>query len=227
MDEVAAFAATVVSGVLAVVLLARGHAGGRAYLLAWGASLALFSVGSAALLAGAATSWTEGIFRVYYLAGGVLTVPLLGLGSVWLLAPGAGRAATIAVAAFCVAAIIAVLAADPRAPIPADEVPSGAEVWDPAPRAFAVAGNVSGTLVVVGGTLVSLARVLGRRRRGEVTPRDRRIFEANVLITVGVLVAASGGAFLFLGAAASKAVPLAGAAILIFAGYTRTAPLRT
>src|SRR5207244_3179102 len=35
--------------------------------------------------------WTPGLFRTYYLAGGVLTVAYLGGGSAWLLLPRRGR----------------------------------------------------------------------------------------------------------------------------------------
>lgn len=218
MDAAASAVAAAVSTVLAVVLLARAATRGRAHLGAWGVSLALFATGCAALFWGAARSWTPALFRTYYLAGAVLTVPMLGLGSMWLLAPRVAKGLTVVVGAFVVVASTVVVTADTRVAVPVEEVPEGRTLFEAPPRAFAVIGNAAGTLLVVGGTALSVARVLRRHR----TPRDSRHLQANLLICAGVLVAASGGLFLFLGDAASKAVPLALAAILIFAGYLRT-----
>src|SRR5919106_433665 len=83
-DTIAAAVATLLSATLATMILARGWGTRRAHLLAWGTSLGLFAVGSATLTFGSATSWTPALFRLYYAAGAVLTVPFLGLGSVWL-----------------------------------------------------------------------------------------------------------------------------------------------
>ena len=224
MDVAASAVAALVSAVAAAVLLARGIGRRRAHLVAWGVSLALFAVGCAAILWGSAASWTPAVFRTYYLAGAVLTVPILGLGSVWLLAPRVAKGLTVVVLAFCVVAALVVLTAGTRHPVPAHEVPEGRVLFDPPPRVFAVVGNVAGTLLVVGGTVGSIVRIVRRRRAGAEGPLDRRYLQANVLITVGVLAAASGGLLLFLGEAASKSVPLALAAVLIFAGYLRTVP---
>src|SRR5439155_27356926 len=104
----------------------------------------------------------------------------------------------------------------------ADAVPRGKPRSEAPPRVLAVIGSVAGTLLVVGGTVGAIVRIVRRRRRGTAAGADARFLQANVLIAGGVLVAASGGLFLFLGEAASKAVPLAVAAVLIFAGYLRT-----
>ena len=210
---------------LAAVLLQRGASARRAHLVAWGLSLALFAVGCAALLWGAAQHWTPAVFRTYYLAGAVLTVPVLGLGSVWLLAPRAARGFTVIVTAFVVIASIVVVTAALKAPLPATGVPEGKLVFKTEPRVFAVIGNVAGTLFVIAGTALSIVRIVRRRRDGTATPLDGRYVQSNLLIAAGTAVAASGGLFLFLGASASKAVPLAIAALLIFLGYARTAQM--
>jgi hypothetical protein len=226
LDTIAAAAATILSATLATMILTRGLGAQRAHLLAWGASLGLFAVGSAALTLGTAASWTPAIFRLYYAAGAVLTVPFLGLGSLWLHWPRAGRAAGAVVGAFSIAAVIVVGTATLREPVAPEGVPEGKELLGPWPRALAVTGNVVGTALVVSGTVRSIARVAARRRRATTSSTDRRMLQANLLITLGVVVAASGGAFLGLGEAASKAVPLAVAVSLIFAGYLRSQPPR-
>jgi hypothetical protein len=226
MNVAASAVATAVSVALAARLLAEGVRRRRPHLLCWGISLALFAIGCAALLWGAVAHWTPSLFRTYYLCGAVLTVPILGLGSVWLLAPRAAKGLTIVVGAFSLVAAVVVLTAATKAPVPADRVPEGKELFKAEPRVFAVLGNVAGTLLVVGGTAISAVRVVRRRRAGTTTELDGRYLQANLLIAAGTLVAASGGLFLFLGESASKAVPLALAAILIFAGYARSRPGR-
>src|SRR5205823_1760027 len=129
---------------------------------------------------------------------------------------------TVVVAAFTIVAIIVVVTAGLKAPVPLDKVPAGKDLFHTEPRVFAVIGNVAGTVLVIGGTVASIVRAVRRRRAGTATRLDRRYVESNVLVAVGTAVAASGGLFLFLGEAASKAVPLALAAALIFGGYLRS-----
>lgn len=83
---VAAVVATAVSGWFAVRLSQRFVAGGRTNLAmgAWSVSLAMFSIASAALLAGVVVGFTPAVFRVFYLFGAVLNVPWLALGSVYI-----------------------------------------------------------------------------------------------------------------------------------------------
>ena len=64
-------------------------------LAAWSAGLAAYALGAAAIAWGAAAGWNEGVFRAYYLFGGLLTAALLGAGSLLgagVRAAGAGRA---------------------------------------------------------------------------------------------------------------------------------------
>ena len=52
---------------------------------AWSVSLAMFAVAAGALWLGLSTGWNEVIFRIYYLFGAVLNVPVLALGTLYLL----------------------------------------------------------------------------------------------------------------------------------------------
>ena len=77
MDVLLSFAAALVSLRLAG-LLARG----RRY--AWAGGLLAFAAACAAMAWGSAHGWDEASFRVYYLAGALLSAPLLGIGSLSL-----------------------------------------------------------------------------------------------------------------------------------------------
>src|SRR4029453_17632711 len=96
----------------------------------------------------------------------------------------------------------------------AAEVPEGRDFLPPALRALTVLGNVAGTLVVVGGAVAS---GLALRHRRELRPR----FERTLLIALGVLLAAGGGAFAFLGRSGGLALALALGATVMFIGFRR------
>src|SRR5213076_1171513 len=51
----------------------------------WAAGFACFAVAAACEAAAQRAGWSEGLFKAYYAAGGVLTVAFLGAGSAWLL----------------------------------------------------------------------------------------------------------------------------------------------
>src|SRR5206468_4231427 len=59
----------------------------RGPTLLWAIGFALFGVAATCEAVAQRSGWTPGLFRAYYLAGGVLTVAFLGAGSAWLLLP--------------------------------------------------------------------------------------------------------------------------------------------
>ena len=83
----------------------------------WALGLAMFAVAAAAEAYGAADGWGPASFRVYYLAGGCLTVGFLGAGSAWLALP---RDAALLVTGGLAVAVVGrdrlVLAARPALP---------------------------------------------------------------------------------------------------------------
>ena len=81
MQALLAFAAALVSLRLAGDLRSRGR-------LAWAGALFAYAVACGAMAWGAAHGWDTRVFRVYYLAGGLLTAPLLGVGSLQLVRRG-------------------------------------------------------------------------------------------------------------------------------------------
>lgn len=127
---------------------------------------------------------------------------------------GVGAGSLAIVATFSAVATFAVVAAALQAPLPVGELPDGAELLAPEVRAFAVAGNALGAVLVVVGAVTSAVRL-----RGRGTPH---LVVGNLLIGLGVLAAASGGLLAFLGDVGSHAVAFAVGVSIMYAGFTRT-----
>lgn len=165
---------------------------------AWAGALFSYAVASAALAWGAAHGWDARAFRVYYLAGGLLTAPLLGAGS--LLLYGWRRAGAVALAYTGLAAGIAI-----SVPVHGawnGDIPAAQDhlAFLPA-RLVAVLANSVGTLAVL-----AVAVVTFRRRP-----------LGNALIVAGVVVAGLGSALAGLGEAGTAAFSAA-AVLLLYAG---------
>ncbi|MGZ8740701.1 MAG: hypothetical protein ACXWZ8_08925, partial [Gaiellaceae bacterium] len=213
-DAVPPIAAALLAAAFALLLLRsllRRTAGQKAL---WAVGFALFAVAAASEAAAQRAGWNPTLFRLYYIAGGVLTVAYLGAGSAWMLLPRRGR--DLLVGGLAVATVAAVttvllapvdvhgLAAAHSGQPPANGVLGGhAFLW-------AVVLNSVGTLLLVGGSLLSIAR--------------RQRVRANVWIATGALtVAAATGlsrtgdtSLVYLG-------ELVGIA-LMFCGFTLAAP---
>ena len=141
----------------------------------------LFAVATACEAIAQGSGWSPGLFRGYYLCGGVLTVAWLGAGSAWLQLPRRARDALVGGLARghrwrprrrwrwrrCTASA---LAHAPSGGPPADGALGGhAFLW-------AIALNSFGTVFLLGGALYSIAR--------------RRRVRANLWIAAGALVLA-------------------------------------
>jgi hypothetical protein len=200
VEALLAFAAALLALRLAGGLVARWRVRRRPELAAWAASLAAYAVASAALAWGAAYGWSDAAFRAYYLFGGLLTAPLLGLGS--LLLVGLRVALPVALL-YCGLAAGVALAEPLSASVAGTEIPDASEYLDLFPaRVLAIVGNSAGTLAVVAVAL----RTIRRRPIG------------NTLILSGVAVAAVGSALLGLGEA-QTAASIAAAAALFYGGF--------
>jgi hypothetical protein len=208
--------ALLASAAFAVAVLLQYGRRRRPYQLAWGVALTLFALASLALAVGAASGWTPLTFKVYYLFGAILNVPWLALGTVLLLAPGRRALAYLGLlVAFSALAVALVgLATVGHADLAGKVVPEGRAFLPLPVRALAVLGNVVGTLIVVAGAVSS---GLAMRRRRHLRTR----FEGNLLIALGVLLAASGGVFAFLGRSNALGLALALGATVMFLGFRR------
>jgi hypothetical protein len=213
--------AAAASAAFATAVLRQYVARRRLHQLAWGVGLAMFALASLALTTGVAAGWTPVGFKVYYLFGAMLNVPWLALGTVSLLAGPLARRAYLAGLAVFTAASTALLAlAEVGAADLTGRVPEG-KAFLPVPvRVLAVLGNTVGTVVVVGGAVAS---GLALRHRRELRSR----FEGNLLVALGVLLAAGGGVFAFLDRSDKLAAGLALGASVMYAGFRRaSAPVR-
>jgi hypothetical protein len=201
MEALLAFAAALLALRLAGMLVRRWREGGGPQLVAWAAGLAAYAVASAALAWGAASCWDDAVFRVYYLFGGLLTAPLIGVGS--LLLAGRRWAAPLGLVYAGLATGLA-LAVPLTAEVTGDSIPEAQDYLDFVPaRLVAVLANSLGTLAVV---VVAL-----------LTIRRRPV--GNGLILAGVAVAAAGSGLAGLGVAETAAF-VAIAALLLYAGFT-------
>jgi len=77
---------TLVAVVMALALLDQWSERRRTYQLAWAIGSLLFGLAAGAEALGAASGWTNSLFKTWYLAGAVLNVGWLGLGTAFLLA---------------------------------------------------------------------------------------------------------------------------------------------
>jgi hypothetical protein len=194
MNALLSFAAALVSLRLAGRLLR-----GRRY--AWSAGLLSFAAAAAAMAWGSAHGWDAPSFRVYYLAGALLSAPLLGFGSLQL----AGRSWAGRLCLMYVGLAVGVASAMPlHGAFGSTGVPraqSHVDVW---PRVLAIAGSSLGALAV----LAVAAATLRSRPRG------------NALLVAAVATAAAASA-LTQTAVAAAAACFALASALLYAGATR------
>ncbi len=188
------------------MLAARWRVRRAPELAAWSAALVAYAVAAAALAWGAAAGWDEASFRVYYLFGGLLTAPLLGLGSLLL----TGRRSALWVALVYVGLAIGVAVGVPVRGEWSSSIPAAQDHLDFFPaRLVAIVGNIAGTVAVVGVAIVTIAR----RPLG------------NALVLAGVGVAAAGTALSGLGAAKTS-IFVAIAALLLYGGFTASSPTK-
>ena len=154
MEALLAFAAALIALRLSGLLLRRWPGRREPQFAAWAAGLAAYAVASAALAWGAASGWSDSLFRVYYLFGGLLTAALLGVGS--LLLAGRRWAAPLGLVYTGLAVGVAI-AVPLTAPVAGDSIPEAQDHLDFVPaRLLAVLGNSAGTVAVVGVALTSL-----------------------------------------------------------------------
>lgn len=225
MNAALAASATLVAVAFCLSTLDRWLRRRRPQELAWTVSLALFATGSAALWWAESTGWGTANFRLFYLAGAILNVPWLALGTVYLLAgPGAGhrvRAWLVLLSGFAAGVV---LFAPTRVEVSGTELPTGKEVFGVGPRVLAAVGSGVAALVIIVGALWSAGRVLRGRVPSLGTTRTvdapRRLAFGNVLIAVGTLVlSASGSLAGRLGERTAFVVTLLTGIAVLFVGF--------
>ena len=200
METLIAFFAALLALRLAGILAGRWRSSGKPELAWWAAGLAAYALATGALAWGAAAGWDDRVFRLCYLFGGLLTAPLLAVGSLRLL--GVSRAAPAGLV-FAGVAVGLALATPIEPAVTGSVIPEAQAHLQLVPlRIVAILANVVGTLALVGAALLTL----------------RRQPAATALILAGVALAAAGSTLAGTGAAPTSAF-VALAVCLLYAGF--------
>lgn len=195
--------------------------------LAWTISLAIFTVGAASLWWAEARGWSIVSFRVFFLAGAVLNVPWLALGSVYLLAgrEWGDRVRWWLVGLSGAAAGVVLTAPANAVEVSGHDLPKGSEIFDAAPRVFAAVGSGLSATVIFVGSLWSIQRLLrgrtpGTRASARRVAQPARLVGGNALIALGTLVLSGSGTLAGrLGEDRAFAVTLLVGVVVLFAGF--------
>lgn len=227
LNAALAAAATLIALAFALSTFDRWLRRRRMHELAWTVSLALFALGGFALWWAEAHGWGTTTFRVFFLAGAVLNVAWLALGTVYLLAGtqcgNRVRAWLIGLSGFATGVV---MMAPTKVPVSGSELPKGSEVFGVAPRVLAAVGSGVPAVVIIGGALWSAWRVARGRvpafgvgaQRTVALPK--RLALGNVLIALGTLVlSASGTVAGRLGKDRAFAATLLVGICILFAGF--------
>jgi hypothetical protein len=200
-----AAAASVVAFAFALATFERWVARRRPQELAWSAALLLFTLGALSLWIGATLGWSPWSFRLFYLFGAIANVPVLAVGSVYLLHRRAGHvlAAVLAVVLGFAAGVMAIT---PVGRIVATELPQGSDVLDALPRVFAAVASAGGATTVF---VIALWSAIRRQR-----------VVGNALIALGTVVLSMSGLLnSVLGEMDAFAVTLTIGVAILFAGF--------
>ena len=226
MNAALAAAATLIALGFTLSTMDRWLRRRRPHDLAWSVSLALFALGAGALWWSESLGWSLGSFRVFYLAGAVLNVPWLALGTLYLLAgPSLGNRVRWWLVLLSGLSAGVVLFAPTRSAVSRKGLPTGKDVFGVAPRVLAAVGSGVAAVVIIAGALWSAYRLARRRepalpgvRRGASSPGH--LVVGNLLIAVGTLVLSASGTLAGrLGKDTAFAVTLLIGISVLFAGF--------
>lgn len=191
VDDAVSLVATVVTYCFAAAVFDQFLARRRPYQVIWTLSLLAFAVAFTAQFVASVRGWTPGLFRTWYGFGALNAVPLLGLGSVYLLCPRWAKiAGTIITGELMIWGFgrifgVPLTAADLRI-APGAAYPATQTVLPPDIRATAVLLNSLGTLVLFVGAAWSAWSF--RRQR----TASHRVL-SNALIAAGAVIAGAAG----------------------------------
>ena len=194
----------------------------RPHTAAYMTGIGFFALATWALFVGTATGWTSASYRTFFLFGAIVNIPVLALGSMFLV--GGKRAGHVMLLLlfpfFAIALPMTVAQPFDLGDLPSTGVPSGRDLWAEVfgPRLWAAIGGGMGATILILLALLSVVRYW---------KTSRRIVWGNAWIVAGTLAAATGGTFLALGEAGGFAVSLLTAVTLIWLGYRVAAGSRT
>lgn len=205
------------STVFAIDLIRDYRRSPKPHVAAYGAGITMFAIATWAFVYGITAGWTGASYRTFFLFGAVLNIPVLALGSMFLVVGRrSGHAMTVAVAAIAAISVTLTATVPFANPLPATGVPSA--IFPPITEGFgprllaAIAGGTGATILIV----LSLVSVIRFWRS------NRRIVTGNALILAGTLVASFQGTVLALGEEGAFALKLTVTATLLWLGYRVT-----
>lgn len=219
------FTSAIISIVFAVVVLRRYASRGGAHLLLWGIGMSFYAIGGFAEGYFGAFGWNALVFRLWYLFGAILVAAWLGQGTVYLLAKR--RWANVLMVILAIGSLYGVYRVfsaqlDPSlltTGVHTGSELSGHAIITPGVRTLTPLFNLYGTVTLVGGAVWS-AWIFFRKR----VLLHRTI--GNILIAVGALAPAFGGAFSRFGIPGALYLGELIGAILMFLGFLRaTTPI--
>ena len=220
------FISSIVSFVFAVIIFKRYADRRGTHLLIWGIGMVFYGIGGFCEAYFGALGWNPLIFRMWYLFGAILVAAWLGQGTVYLLAKrNWANALTAVLILGSVYAAFRVFTAELDPTLMTSSIHTGSElsghaIVTPGIRTLTPIFNLYGTVALVGGAVYSAyifwrKRILLHRTLG------------NLMIAVGALAPAFGGAFSRFGISGALYYGEFFGAILLFAGFIRaTTPMK-
>lgn len=220
------FISSIVSFVFAVIIFKRYADRRGTHLLIWGIGMVFYGIGGFCEAYFGALGWNPLIFRMWYLFGAILVAAWLGQGTVYLLAKRKwANALTALLILGSVYATFRVFNAELDPTLMTSSVHTGSELSGHAIvtsgiRTLTPIFNLYGTVALVGGAVYSAyifwrKRILLHRTLG------------NLMIAVGALAPAFGGAFSRFGISGALYYGEFFGAIMLFAGFIRaTTPMK-
>ena len=220
------FTSAIISFIFAFVIFKRYFNRRGTHLLLWGIGMVFYGMGGFSEAYFGAFGWNSLIFRMWYLFGAILVAAWLGQGTVYLLAKR--RVANTLMVILGVASLYAairIFSAQLDPSLLTTSVHTGSElsghaIITPGIRTLTPFFNIYGVVTLVGGAVYS-AWIFYRKR----VLLHRTI--GNILIAVGALAPAFGGAFSRFGIPGTLYIGELLGAILIFLGFWRaTTPMK-
>jgi uncharacterized membrane protein len=227
LNSALAGAATLIACAFTLSTLDRWLRRRQPHELAWTIAMALFAVGSGALWWAESSGWNLMAFRIFFLAGAVLNVAWLALGTLYLLIGiRAGNIARNWLVWLSGLATGVVLIAPTKSQVVSTEFPAGREIFGAAPRILAAVGSGVPAMFIIVGALWSAWRVIRKQNPAaaksitRTVTSPKRLAGGNVLIAVGTLVLSASGTLAGrLGQDRAFAITLLCGVSILFSGF--------
>jgi len=216
---------SIISFIFAFIVFKRYRSKKGNHLILWGIGLVFYGIGGFCEFYYGAFGWNALVFRLWYLFGAILVAAWLGQGTVYLLAKKKwANALMILLGIGSIYAVFRIFTAQLDPTLLTTSVHTGSElsghaIVTPGVRTLTPFFNLYGTVTLVGGALYS-AWIFWRK----LVLLHRTI--GNILIAVGAMLPAFGGAFSRMGVPAALYLGELFGVIIMFVGFLRaTTPM--